>query len=373
MPKSPLGSMSAAHEEEGVARKRRYGRNKRRGGSGKVVALGLAGVFGVSAFALSGGESDAGLGTAPVPLTTTDLGEEGTDPPAHGAPHAQVPRDLATTLSQPTTSLQALTNLRRLAVEFPNSPEAARARTLLAQERARALGAERGNLETYAANKKHVEALTRAYLATLDPHARRAMRAKALAASAALLGWKKPHDPALFGNYAVVSGDSLARIASRHKTDYRLIKALNGLRSDNIRIGQQLKIPAAKVTVLIYKRDFEVVVLFGNTLLRAYDCATGKDGKTPEGGFVIGNKLVNPDWYAPDGRVYRFGTKENVLGTRWLAFKNTAKHQGFGIHGTSFPESIGTEASMGCIRLRNHDVEELYELLPPGATIQVVK
>jgi len=38
--------------------------------------------------------------------------------------------------------------------------------------------------------------------------------------------------------------------------------------------------------------------------------------------------------------------------------------RGFGIHGTSAPQSIGKSASHGCIRLRNRDVEELFELVP---------
>ncbi len=49
------------------------------------------------------------------------------------------------------------------------------------------------------------------------------------------------------------------------------------------------------------------------------------------------------------------------------------EHQGFGIHGTKFPESIGTEASMGCIRMRNQEVEELYDLVPRGTQVHIVR
>jgi lipoprotein-anchoring transpeptidase ErfK/SrfK len=315
------------------------------------------------------------VGPAPVALTTTPLGEQQGEPPANHAasPCEPAPSDLTATLSGGAKTLDGLASLRRLAVEFSQTKEAARARTILAQERARGLAAKQGDPSTYAETKAFAVALARAYVATLDPQARRGIRARVLAASQAVLSWKGAQDTTVFAEYTVASGDSLGRIASKHRTDYRLIKALNGLRSDTIRIGQRLKVPSAGVTVLIYKRDFEVLAFYGDILMRAYDCATGKDGKTPEGNFVIGNKLVNPDWYAPDGKVYRFGTKENVLGTRWLAFKNTAEHQGFGIHGTSFPESIGTEASMGCIRLRNGDVEDLYEVLPPGSSVRVIQ
>ncbi len=41
------------------------------------------------------------------------------------------------------------------------------------------------------------------------------------------------------------------------------------------------------------------------------------------------------------------------------------------IHGTNQEEKIGTPASQGCIRMKNSDVAELYELVPLGTTIQI--
>jgi lipoprotein-anchoring transpeptidase ErfK/SrfK len=37
---------------------------------------------------------------------------------------------------------------------------------------------------------------------------------------------------------------------------------------------------------------------------------------------------------------------------------------GYGIHGTTQPNSVGTPASQGCIRMRNEDVEELFDIIP---------
>jgi lipoprotein-anchoring transpeptidase ErfK/SrfK len=39
---------------------------------------------------------------------------------------------------------------------------------------------------------------------------------------------------------------------------------------------------------------------------------------------------------------------------------NTGGDTGFRIHGTIHPESIGTSASSGCIRMLNREVIELY-------------
>jgi len=58
----------------------------------------------------------------------------------------------------------------------------------------------------------------------------------------------------------------------------------------------------------------------------------------------------------------------NPLGTRWMGLG----YKGYGIHGTNRPHSIGKAASHGCIRMRNHDVEELFELVQVGDPVDLV-
>jgi hypothetical protein len=47
-------------------------------------------------------------------------------------------------------------------------------------------------------------------------------------------------------------------------------------------------------------------------------------------------------------------------------------YKGYGIHGTNMPNSIGRAASHGCIRMRNQDVEELFELVQVGDPVELV-
>jgi hypothetical protein len=47
-------------------------------------------------------------------------------------------------------------------------------------------------------------------------------------------------------------------------------------------------------------------------------------------------------------------------------------YKGYGIHGTNRPTSIGKAASHGCIRMRNQDVEELFELVEVGDAVELV-
>ena len=57
------------------------------------------------------------------------------------------------------------------------------------------------------------------------------------------------------------------------------------------------------------------------------------------------------------------------FGTRWIGLN--VPWGTFGIHGTNKPGSIGQEASHGCIRMLNKDVEDLYEYVMSGMTVAI--
>lgn len=59
---------------------------------------------------------------------------------------------------------------------------------------------------------------------------------------------KKAAPTAKSGEYIVVKGDVLSRIASRHNTSVASLKKINSLRNDNISIGQKLNVPIAETT-----------------------------------------------------------------------------------------------------------------------------
>lgn len=101
---------------------------------------------------------------------------------------------------------------------------------------------------------------------------------------------------------------------------------------------------------------------------KVYPVATGKlPSYTPEGTFYIKVKMVNPSWKGIPG-----GTPQNPLGPRWngLSVHGDSGHT-YGIHGTNHPESIGTHASHGCIRMYNKDVIELYNIVPIGTPVWI--
>jgi lipoprotein-anchoring transpeptidase ErfK/SrfK len=113
--------------------------------------------------------------------------------------------------------------------------------------------------------------------------------------------------------------------------------------------------------------DRKIVLMEDGRVVKVYPIAVGKNSTpSPNGNFHIASRVVKPTWYKP-GKTVGPGPA-NPLGTRWmgLGFK------GYGIHGTSMPNSIGQAASHGCIRMRNHDVEELFELVQVDDPVDLV-
>jgi lipoprotein-anchoring transpeptidase ErfK/SrfK len=164
----------------------------------------------------------------------------------------------------------------------------------------------------------------------------------------------------------VKSGDSLSMIADEYRTTVAFIKRENGMTSDIIRPGQRLRIWTGRLSVLVDKSQNILMLRSNGELVRTYRVATGKDNITPVGTFKIINKLVRPDW-THDGKVVPYGDSENILGTRWMGFDIPS----YGIHGTTKPETIGSQETAGCVRMLNSDVEELYDLLPVNTEVTI--
>lgn len=176
--------------------------------------------------------------------------------------------------------------------------------------------------------------------------------------------------------YVVRSGDSLERIARKFKTTVDLIKTNNVLQHSVLHTGDRLRVFKGTFTLDISKSRNDLVVKVNDRFFKRYRVGTGKFGKTPVGTFVITDKIEQPPWWRPDGKMIPFGDKENVLGTRWMSIQatnTTNAVRGYGLHGTWEPETIGKQASAGCVRLVNNEVEELFLLLPTGTRVVITE
>lgn len=170
------------------------------------------------------------------------------------------------------------------------------------------------------------------------------------------------------GIYRVKRGDSLSKIAKKFNTTVELIKKANGLTSDKIIPDQELKVSTCKFSLVVDKSQNTLFLKRDGNIIKTYTVSTGKQGRTPEGKFRIVNKLVEPTWYKA-GAVVLPDNPENILGSRWLGFDKA----GYGIHGTTEPKSLGTQATLGCIRMKNEEVEELYAIVPVGIEVVIVE
>ncbi|MBB02502.1 MAG: L,D-transpeptidase, partial [Planctomyces sp.] len=97
----------------------------------------------------------------------------------------------------------------------------------------------------------------------------------------------------------------------------------------------------------------------------SFPVATGRDNATPTGEFPVLNKVENPTWYGPDA-VVSANDPNNPLGEHWIDLGN-----GYGVHGTINPDSIGQAVSNGCVRLRPDDVALVYDLLTTNSKVLI--
>ena len=119
--------------------------------------------------------------------------------------------------------------------------------------------------------------------------------------------------------------------------------------------------------IIVSISDRKLAVMESGKVIRIFPTAVGAPkSPSPSGSFKIVQRLAEPTWYSK-GKIVPPG-KACPIGTRWLGLSV----KGYGIHGTNNPSSIGHNASHGCIRMRNRDVEELFGMVSVGDDVELV-
>jgi lipoprotein-anchoring transpeptidase ErfK/SrfK len=148
--------------------------------------------------------------------------------------------------------------------------------------------------------------------------------------------------------------------------------------------------PVGTTSIVVDKSDYELhvyddkgwfatyPVVFGNSSLA--DKKMEGDKNTPEGIFHIASKRVHDKWH-------RFMCLDYPTKESWEKFnKRKANGEipesakiggGIGVHGTWPNEDFVVDRyknwTLGCISLKNGDVEELYKYTPVGTKITIRK
>ena len=149
-----------------------------------------------------------------------------------------------------------------------------------------------------------------------------------------------------------------------------LIGQVNGV-SGYVHAGDVMRIPTDRVNVIV---DLDARVLLyrhGDEVVRVWDIGIGKPGhETPIGVYHVGHKIEKP---AHTTKGLPYGDPDNPLGSRWMGLRRPGQKSdtSYGIHGTSLPDGVGGAVSLGCVRMRNGDVDELFEILPSQAEVVI--
>ena len=130
--------------------------------------------------------------------------------------------------------------------------------------------------------------------------------------------------------------------------------------------GNEKSESVAARRIVVSIADRKLALVEDGRVVKVYTVAVGAAvSPSPAGEFKIAHRILHPTYSAP-GKVIPPG-KANPLGTRWLGLYE----KGYGIHGTNQPRSVGHRASHGCIRMRNRDIEELFEQVRVGDVVEL--
>jgi lipoprotein-anchoring transpeptidase ErfK/SrfK len=122
-----------------------------------------------------------------------------------------------------------------------------------------------------------------------------------------------------------------------------------GLRAVHLERGQKLAAGNAYVDV----QGTEIVMHYPDGRDVPLEVREGQE-------LQVGRSLVIPP-YGTSQRKY--------VGT--LGVNRLYLGDGYGIHGTDAPTSIGRDASHGCVRVRNEDAELLFRIVPIGTAVYI--
>jgi lipoprotein-anchoring transpeptidase ErfK/SrfK len=136
-------------------------------------------------------------------------------------------------------------------------------------------------------------------------------------------------------------------------------------------------------TIIINPAQRVLYFVTGNNKAIRYGIAVGRAGFEWSGEALVTERKPWPTWTPPEEMIERSpelakwedgqpGGPTNPLGARALYLTTNGVDYGYRIHGTPEWNTIGSNASSGCIRMINQDVIDLYNRVPPNAKVIVM-
>lgn len=146
-------------------------------------------------------------------------------------------------------------------------------------------------------------------------------------------------------------------------------------------VDYPLDVPVGMIVIDPSSKHLYLITAKGHAV--RYGIAVGRAGFGWSGEADITGRTTWPTWTPPPEMIVRrpelakFSTGQpggltNPLGARALYLKTDGRDYGYRIHGTPEWDSIGHNASSGCIRMINQDVMDLYNRVPDGTHVIVL-
>jgi L,D-transpeptidase ErfK/SrfK len=183
----------------------------------------------------------------------------------------------------------------------------------------------------------------------------------------------------------IKSGETLHDVAYRYRLGFQAVARANpGVDPWIPEPGTTLTLPTryilpdadeeGLVINLPEMRLFDYTVMVGP---QVFALAIGDEAdRSLIGEYVVGAKRKDPAWQVPES--IREEKPElpasvppgpdNPLGSRWITIGRTT----YGIHGTNVRWSIGRQATHGCLRMYEDEIQRLYGRVREGTRIQIV-
>lgn len=170
----------------------------------------------------------------------------------------------------------------------------------------------------------------------------------------------------------VQSGDSLIAIGRRLGIPYGRLAHFNPeVQPHLIYPGQKLWYPKGDLRIVVRRQSFMLDLYFGDHLYRSFSVGLGTVGReTPSVRTKLSSsRAERPDYTERDtGLTFPYGHPRHTIGLYWMGFE---MGQGYGIHGTVEPKSIGRAMSKGCVRMREVDLELVYRISQAGDEVWI--
>lgn len=189
-----------------------------------------------------------------------------------------------------------------------------------------------------------------------------------------------PHVLGKFQHYKVKKSDTLYSIARKFDIALDHIMLANNLKSMSAPVGKMLAVPTLWIPpastgsgIILNLPERNIYFLKDNNVKSIYPVAVGNAAgwQTPVGDYKIISKTKNPVWLPPEWAGIEkpvLPGPHNPLGDRWMGLSI----QGYGIHATNNPMSIGGVCTHGCIRMYPEDAHKLFNQIEIGDTAKII-